>query len=204
MAAPDRKSWSRQPNSALMVKSSAKARLRRTSRTMAEGAELSLRPSHSPSKTGVNALIRDACLRQGEDKLLRMRAECVSSAAGRHRRWSTQDHGLRRRDIARDHLPGVRGRCECLLGDLVPVRDGDSFVPHTAACAAHHGADHGCGARRVGDHAVRVSDTDSNGRTIVPRAVLTIVCSHPGDPMPAFLSGPGPHGACRASPTPAC
>ena len=51
---------------------------RQPSRTMARGSERA-------------AILRDACLRQGEDKLLRMRAECVSSAAGRTHRWPTQD-----------------------------------------------------------------------------------------------------------------
>ena len=45
-------------NSDLMVRSPAKLKLRRASRTMARGAELA-------------AILRDACLRQGEDKLLR-------------------------------------------------------------------------------------------------------------------------------------
>jgi hypothetical protein len=65
--------WELPINSDLMVRSAPKRKLRRASRTMARIAELA-------------TILRDACLRQGEDKLLRIRAECLSSAAGRTHR----------------------------------------------------------------------------------------------------------------------
>src|SRR5688572_9747789 len=71
-----------------MVRSPAKRKLRRASRTMDRGSELA-------------AILRDACLRQGEGKLLRMRAECASSAAGRTSRWLRLADGLEHRGVER-------------------------------------------------------------------------------------------------------
>ena len=72
-------------NSDLMVRSPPKRKLRRASRTMARGTELA-------------AILRDACLRQGEDKLLRMRGGVCFIRSGSACRWPTQDEAGARCD----------------------------------------------------------------------------------------------------------